>query len=272
MRLNRLWSLQILAAVLLAVLAVSVTEARQARGAAVQADANGFKVGDVVEVDTAFGWTDATIVAARGDNYQVSINGTVVLKTYPAELHRKGKYTDRDHAVGLYALKDIVQVNIRGKGWIEGAVTTTRGMEYQVTFPDKSTAWASGQNIRYVRTPGPAVVTTGVAPKPGFVSCAGKIEGRYATTGGFGSMTIVFKAGKATMTAGFGDEETLECWTAKDKIILRKPGSPEQDMPIDINNDGTLQTPFGELKKKSAASPLVTRWITVDSCAHFLFS
>ena len=253
MRANRFQSLQIAASVLAALLAVTVIDARQARGAAAQADVNGFKVGDVVEVDTAFGWMDATIVAIRGDNYQVRVNNALVMKTYPAELHRKGKYTDRDHAVGLYALKDIVQVNIQGKGWTEGAVTTTRGMEYQVTFPDKSTAWASGQNIRYVRTPGAAVVTTGVAPKPGFVSCAGKIEGRYATTGGLGSMTIVFKAGKATMTAGFGDEEALECWTAKDKIILRKPGSPEQDMPIDINNDGTLQTPFGELKKKSGA-------------------
>jgi hypothetical protein len=250
MRAHRFRSLQV--AVLASLLSVSVIAARQARGAAAQADENGFKVGDVVEVDTAFGWADATIVASRGNNYQVRVQGVVVMKTYPAELHRKGKYTDRDHAVGLYALKDIVQVNIQGKGWTEGAVTTTRGMEYQVTFPDNRTAWASGENIRYVRTPGAATVTAGVAPK-GFVSCAGKIEGRYATTGGFGSMTIVFKAGKATMTAGFGDEETLECWTAKDKIILRKPGSPEQDMPIDINNDGTLQTPMGELKKKGGA-------------------
>ena len=36
-----------------------------------------------------------------------------------------------------------------------------------------------------------------------------------------------------------------------DKIILHKPGdSPNQDMPIDINSDGTLQTPLGEIKKK----------------------
>ena len=247
MRAHHLRSLQF--AVLASLLSVSVVEARQARGAAAQADVNGFKVGDVVEVDTAFGWADATIVAMRGNNYQVRVQGVVVMKTYPVELHRKGKYTDRDHAVGLYALKDIVQVNIQGKGWTEGTVTTTRGMEYNVTFPDNRTAWASGENIRYLRTPGAATVIAGVAPK-GFVSCAGKIEGRYATTGGFGSMTIVFKAGKATMTAGFGDEETLECWTAKDKIILRKPGAPEQDMPIYINNDGTLQTPFGEIKKK----------------------
>jgi hypothetical protein len=241
------------AAVVVVCLTSQGLSARQAaRGATpTQADANGFKVGDVVDVDTAFGWTDATILAMNGSNYQVKTKqGVTVMKAYPLELHRKGAYTDRDHAVGLYALKDIVQVNITGKGWLEGSVTTTRGMEYQVTFPDNSTAWASGPQIKYVRTPGPATAKTGVPPKPGFVSCAGKIEGRYASTGGFGSMTIVFKDGKASITAGMGDDEVLECWTLKDKIILRKPGAPEQDMPIDINNDGTLQTPMGELKKK----------------------
>jgi hypothetical protein len=37
----------------------------------------------------------------------------------------------------------------------------------------------------------------------------------------------------------------------RDKIILREPGHPGYDMPIDINNDGTLQVPiYGEFKKK----------------------
>jgi hypothetical protein len=81
-------------------------------------------------------------------------------------------------------------------------------------------------------------------------SCAGKIEGRYATTG-LGSATIVFRSGKATVSSGFGDGEVLECWTAGDKIVLRQPGHPELDMPVDINNDGTIQVPiWGELKKK----------------------
>jgi hypothetical protein len=234
----------------MALVAVPRTYAQARGAAAAQADTNGFKIGDVVEVDTAFGWVDATILAGKGDNYQVRVNGVAVMKAYPLELHRKGAYTDRDHAVGLYALKDIVQVNVRDKGWIEGAISTTKGLDYEVTFLDKSTAWATGPQIRFVRTPAPAVTKTGVPPKPGFVSCAGKIEGRYATTGGFGSMTIVFRDGKATISAGLGDDETLECWTLKDKIILHKPGAPEQDMPIDINNDGTLQTPVGELKKK----------------------
>ena len=77
-----------------------------------------------------------------------------------------------------------------------------------------------------------------------------KIEGRYVTTGA-GSATIVFRSGKATMGNGFGGEDTLECWMTRDKIILREPGHPEKEMPIDINNDGTLQVPiYGEFKKK----------------------
>jgi hypothetical protein len=35
-----------------------------------------------------------------------------------------------------------------------------------------------------------------------------------------------------------------------DKIILHKPGQSNLDMPISINNDGTLDTPMGEIRKK----------------------
>ncbi len=35
------------------------------------------------------------------------------------------------------------------------------------------------------------------------------------------------------------------------KIILHTPGGdPKTDMPLDVNDDGTLQTPFGEIKRK----------------------
>ena len=47
----------------------------------------------------------------------------------------------------------------------------------------------------------------------------------------------------------FMDNETFDCWTGGGKIILHKQG--EDDLPIDINDDGTLDTPLGELKKKS---------------------
>lgn len=232
-------------------LSAQTPAARGRSGAAPHGDINGFAVGDTVLVDTAFGWVEAPIVSASGDNYRVRVASSVVTKTYPQELHRKGAFTDRDHAVGLYDLHDRVQVNVQGQ-WIQGEVVTTRGLEYEVQLPGNRSVWASGANVRFVSAKAAAAAPkTGVPPKPGFASCAGKIEGRYATTGGLGSMTIVFRSGKATITAGLGDDDVLECWTAGDKIILHKPGdSPEQDMPIDINNDGTLQTPLGEIKKK----------------------
>ena len=74
----------------------------------------------------------------------------------------------------------------------------------------------------------------------------------YASTGGFGSFTLTFRGGKATMTGPGANEQVLECWTGAGKIILREPGKPELDMPIDINDDGTLQTPVGELRKKGS--------------------
>ena len=236
--------------ILLCALARPIPAAAQARGAT-PADVNGFKVGDTVQVDTAFGWGDGQIVSALGNEYRVRVAGTVVSKTYPNELHRKGPYTDRDHAVGLYDLHDRVQVNFEGR-WIDGEVITTRALEYQVQIPGNRTVWASGANIRFVAAKAaPAAAKGGVSPKAGFTSCTGKVEGRYASTGGFGNFQITFRAGKATIAAGLGDDEVLECWMMGDKIILHKPGeSPATDMPIDVNLDGSLQTPLGEIKKK----------------------
>jgi len=242
----------VLSCAFISAVSAGATPAQSARGTAAVADVNGFKIGDTVEIDTAFGWTDGQIVAANGNNYQVrASNGVTAMKMYPAELHRKGAFTDRDHAVGLYDLKDRVQVNIQGQGWIEGYVMTRRALEYQVQLPGNKSVWASGNNIKYVGPPAaPATAKAGTPPKPGFVSCAGKIEGRYSSTAGLGGMTIVFSAGKATIAAMMGDDQVLECWMSGTKMILHDPKHPEQDMPIDINKDGTLDTPIGELKKK----------------------
>lgn len=89
----------------------------------------------------------------------------------------------------------------------------------------------------------------GQPPKPGLVSCAGKIEGRYGASSGFSNFTIVFHAGKATIKTPFLGADETECWMSGKKIFLHKPGDPN-DMPIDINDDGTLDTPFGEVRKK----------------------
>lgn len=105
-------------------------------------------------------------------------------------------------------------------------------------------------------------VQSGQPPKPGLTSCAGKFEGRYASAAGSpGLVTIVFRAGKATvrepnmvMTDGklsaMSSEKEAECWTGGGKIVLRWLDGSNYDFPIDINDDGTLDTTYGELKKK----------------------
>jgi hypothetical protein len=63
-------------------------------------------------------------------------------------------------------------------------------------------------------------------------------------------VSIEFRSGKASMLAVNGTDD-YECWMGGGKIWLHKPGdAPDRDMPIDINDDGTLDTPLGEIKKK----------------------
>lgn len=218
-----------------------------------QADVNGFKIGDTVKINTAFGWLDARILSRNGNYYRVHAQtGADADKPYPSELRRIGPLTSRDRAVGIYELHDRVQVNFEGR-WVDSEVLTTAGMEYQVSLPGNRMVWAKPENLRFVGPPQkPAAPAAGTPPKPGLTSCAGKIEGRYASSGLVGSLTITFRSGKATVAAPTG-EENYECWMGGGKIYLHTAGEPaDQDMPIDINDDGTLQTPLGDIKKKGA--------------------
>jgi len=217
--------------------------------------ATGFKVGDTVQINTGFGWINGTVLKINGDRYFVHAqSGGDVWKTYPAELRRVGATAAENRARGIYQLHDRVQVNVQGR-WMDGEITTTMGQDYQVTFPGNRTAWTTAQDMRIA--PGsekparPANTAAGQAPRPGAVSCAGKIEGRYSNTGGFGNMTIIFRSGKALLADPGGGGEEMECWMSGGKIYLHKAGaSPNTDMPLEINQDGTLDTPFGEIKKK----------------------
>jgi hypothetical protein len=215
-----------------------------------QMASTGIKIGDAVEVVTGFGWTPAQVIAINGNSYRVLVLGQQVSKDYPIEVRRIGGATAQDHANGQYRLGDAVQVNLQGR-WIDSKIVTELGMEYQVELPGSRTAWVRPQNLRPA-----AAAASAAAPKVGgpptsrMTSCAGKIEGRYATTGNFGSFTITFRSGKATMTDVGGNDEAFECWMMGEKLLLHQPGRSNLDMPIDINNDGTLQTPLGEIKKK----------------------
>ena len=217
-----------------------------------QADANGFKIGDEVRAATAGGWYVGKILRANGDAYFVRLGGADVWKTYPTELRRIGPLNDQDRARGLFEVGEKVQVNFEGS-WVDSKILTEMGMEYQVELPGNRTGWTTGQNLRRVAVAEkPTAQKPGEPPRPGLTSCAGKIEGRYASAGGAGpGLTIVFKSGKATLRM-MGDEEEADCWMSGRKIFLHKAGETE-DIPIDINDDGTLDTPMGEIRKKGGA-------------------
>jgi hypothetical protein len=238
-----------------------VQTAAEAKGGAApataQAGVGGFKVGDTVQINTAFGWANAKVLQVNGANYYVHAEtGADVWKPYPSELRRIGPLNAEDHAHGLFDLHDRVQVLFEGK-WVDSEVITTRGLaqEYEVTLPGNRTVWAPTQNLRFVSVaPAKPVTKAGVPPKPGFTSCAGKIEGRYGTSNGGPGPRIVFQAGKASIDSPLGAEER-ECWINGSQIILRLVGdilNGGQDLSFDLNKDGTLDSSeFGEFKKKN---------------------
>ena len=218
------------------------------RPAPAQASANGIKVGEEVDVLTGQGWTRARVVAVNGNNYRVDVSGIQVTKTYPAEVRRLGALTAQDHAAGQYQVGDRVQVLFEGR-WIESKIHTEMGMEYQVDVPGNRLAWVKPQNLRPSSAPPPpGPMKAGTPPKPGLASCGSKYDGRWAA-GGFGNFTIRFSGGKATVSY-MGDDESLECWMGGGKIVLHKVGDDKNDMPIDINDDGSLSTPMGEIRRK----------------------
>jgi len=228
-----------------------------APGAAQQVGVGGFKVGDTVQINTAFGWANAKVLKVNGNNYYVHAEtGADVWKPYPSELRRIGPLNAEDHAHGLFDLHDRVQVLFEGK-WVDSEVVTTRalGNEYEVTLPGNRTVWTPTQNLRWVSVAPPKPVTkAGVPPKLGYVSCAGKIEGRYGTSNGGPGPRIVFQAGKASVDDVLSKEER-ECWINGSQIILRLVGDVTnggQDIELDLNKDGTLDSAiFGEFKKKN---------------------
>ena len=208
----------------------------------------GIKAGDTVNVATGQGFVLAIVREVQGHVFKVHvINGPEVLKRYPEEVRRRGKPTAYDHANGIYEVDDRVQVLYEGK-WIDSRIITGMGMEYQVALPGNMQAWAKPDQIRFVsEAPPKDVAKAGKAPRPGLVSCAGKIEGRYAADGGM-PMQLTFRSGKVTVSIA-GDSQTGECWTGDGKVFITIPGE-EAAMELDINDDGSLQGPYGEFKKK----------------------
>ena len=206
--------------------------------------------GDTVNVATVQGFVMAIVTKREEHLFTVRIiNGPEVLKRYPADVRRHGKTTAYDRANGIYEVEDRVKVLYEGK-WIDGRVITITGMEYQVALPGNLAVWAKPEQMKFVsEAPPKAVAKAGQPPRPGLVSCAGKVEGRYASDGGM-AMQMTFRAGKVTVSV-MGDKKVGDCWFADGKVYVTMPGE-EGLMELDINDDGSLQAPFGELKKKGS--------------------
>lgn len=220
--------------------------------------AGGFKVGDTVRV-LADGWQEATIVQVHGNSYLVHLpSGIEVAKFWPVEVRRLGQLTAEDHAAGQYDRDDRVQVLVNGR-WMEGVVRGQNLNMYQIKVKGVDTGFGSdivdttAENIRVSTTAAPATPAqraSGQPPRPGLTSCAGKYEGRWEPVSGLGGMTVIFRSGKATVTGGLGGDDVFDCFVGDGKLVLYKPGS-STPFPRDfnINNDGTLQTPLGAVKK-----------------------
>jgi hypothetical protein len=233
-----------------------------AAASANQVGPGGFKVGDTVRLPLG----DGTILQVRGSEYFVrNANGVEIWMSYPAQIRRIGKLTAEDHALGQYDAHDWVQVLVEGK-WMEAEVVNQSDNVYTMKLANGHEVDTSAQFMRASTAPPPApkgpAFQPGQPPKPGLASCAGKFEGRYASAAGTpGMVTITFRSGKATlrepdmvMTNGklsaMSSEKEAECWTGGGKIYLKWLDGSDYDFPIDINDDGTLDTQLGELKKK----------------------
>lgn len=208
----------------------------------------GIDPGDTVNVSTGQGFVLAIVVGRDQHLFRVRIiNGPEVFKRYPAELRRRGKTTAYDRANGIYEVGDRVQVLYEGK-WIDSRVLEGMGMEYQLALPGNLAAWVKPEQMRFVsEAPAAPVAKAGQPPKPGLVSCAGKVEGRYAADGPM-LMQMTFRSGKVTI-AVMGDTQAGDCWFGGGKLYITIPGE-EGVMELDLNDDGSLQSTFGELKKK----------------------
>jgi len=217
----------------------------------------GFKVGDTVRV-LINGWEEAKVLQVYGNSYLVQLaSGVQVSKMWPWEVHRLGKLTTEDHAAGQYDLHDRVQVLVNGK-WMEGEIRGQNNVNmYDIKVPGVDTGFGSdivnttAQNIRMSTTPAPpAQRAAGQPPKAGLKSCAGKYEGRWELVSGMGGMTVIFRSGRITITGGLGGDDQFDCFLGESKLLLYRPGSFNPfDFGFDINNDGTLQTPLGAIKK-----------------------
>ncbi len=234
-----------------------VRAAQPAAQAGAQVGAGGFKVGDTVRV-LFNGWVEARILEVHGSAYLVHMpNGVDVSKMWPVEVRRVGKLTAQDHAVGQYDAGDRVQVLVNGR-WMEGEVRGQNLNLYDVRVPgyrgdfDSDLVSATPDKIRISNTPpppAPAKRAAGQAPKAGMTSCGNKYDGRWEQNPAL--TRIVFRGGKATISDPTGFSKQYDCFIVDGQVQFFEEGEfkPVDYLTLLPNNDGTLQSELGPLKK-----------------------
>jgi hypothetical protein len=149
------------------------------------------------------------------------------------------------HPQGLAKLAlhpgDTLEVFLFGE-WTKSELLAIDGTQYNVRLKDGAKYWMPATQVRKAVLS----IAAGQPPKPGLASCAGKIDGTYLSPSGFPS--ILFHSGKASVQG----DEAVECWMGGGKIYLHTANTPaDQDFVMGINSNGTLDTTFGEMKKKN---------------------
>lgn len=234
----------------MSVLALVLTTPRSsaAQGAAIS-------VGDIVQTNANGQMVIGEVVRSGGGTADLNMGqnnlNRFVQWQYLKVVQRAGTGEKTPLVVG-----DVVQVPYFGNTLVSGRIMKVNGGYCEIDSSGSGfTGWTKCAEVRSPKLAGRGAATAPAGPskppKAGFASCAGKFEGRYANSNGLSGLTIIFKAGKATTKALLTDDEEWECWTNSKKIILHKTG--QDDLEIDVNDDGTLDTPLGELKKKSGA-------------------
>ena len=231
---------------------------------AAAASAQTVAVGDIIQTglnggQPVIGEVTRTAGALADLNLGQNNNARLLEVQYMKVLQKAGAGGKSSCAVG-----DAVQVRGPANTLLPGKIMKTNGAYCEIDSSGSGfTGWSMCSDM--LRPAGgtcapPASAAQGRAsaaasaagpqpPRPGLTSCAGKIEGRYSTAAGLGGLTIEFRSGKATLKGPLVGDEVVECWTSGTKIVLHNPKEKE-DLELDLNKDGSIDTPFGEIKKK----------------------
>jgi len=217
------------------------------------AQGTAISVGDIVQTNVNGQMVVGEVVRSSGGTADLNLGQNNVNRfvqwQYLKVVQRAGTGEKTPLVVG-----DVVQVPY-GPTLFSGRIMKVNGGYCEIDSSGSGfTGWTKCADVRSPKLTAAAKTAPAGAskpPKPGLVSCAGKFEGRYGTSSGLTGLTLIFKAGKVTAKGPLSDDEEFECWTNGKKIYLHKAG--EQDLDIDVNDDGTLDTPMGELKRKGGA-------------------